>query len=177
MMTGSEYLARIRERERAKRVAEVKERAITLALRLRPEIFLAPAPKLALAPPAPEDTGPIQSAIFTAPIDEVEPPEPPAPRVLVRDVVAIVGERHNTSPEAITSANRGRAVVKARMEAYYLSAALSGLSVSQVAKRIGHRDHTTVLHGVAVFAERHGLPRYDEISRVRALDILERGVL
>ncbi|MCW1844162.1 helix-turn-helix domain-containing protein [Prosthecomicrobium hirschii] len=177
MTTGSEYLARLRERERAKRVAESKERAFKLALRLRPEIFLAGELKPAPAPQAPDVIEPVKSAIFTAPVEEVEPLEPPAPKVWVRDIVAIVGRRHLTSSSSIVGASRRREVVRARMEAYYLAAALSGLSISQVAKRIGGRDHTTVLHGVDVFAARHGLPKYNQISRSQALDILERGVL
>lgn len=51
----------------------------------------------------------------------------------------------------IISEGRATHIVFARQAIYYWSRRLSALSYPQIGKEVGNRDHTTVLHGVALY--------------------------
>ena len=75
------------------------------------------------------------------------PPTPPRPAT-VRNIVAEVAAFHTIAAEHILSPNRKHGIVRPRQIACYLAKDLTKLSLSQIGKRIGGRDHTTVLHSI-----------------------------
>lgn len=85
---------------------------------------------------------------------EPEPVEPPTPppslmpvshwRVIVRDVC----EKHGVILADLLSIRRNKAVVAARHEAMYRMRHETTLSYPQIGKRMGGRDHSTVVYGV-----------------------------
>jgi Bacterial dnaA protein helix-turn-helix len=79
------------------------------------------------------------------------PPLPPPPRPrppTIRNIVAEVAAFHTITADQILSPNRTHRIVRPRQIACYLARHLTKLSVSQIGKRIGGRDHTTVLHSI-----------------------------
>jgi len=59
----------------------------------------------------------------------------------------IVSERYNLKPEHLTSKKRTRNIVYPRQIAMYLCRNLTDLSLPQIGKEFGGRDHTTIIHG------------------------------
>lgn len=62
-------------------------------------------------------------------------------------IVDIVSEHYNTTSAEIYSDNRSRNIAYPRQVAMYLSRKLTGLSLNDIGKLMGNRDHSTVLHG------------------------------
>ena len=62
-------------------------------------------------------------------------------------IVDIVSEHYNTTSAEIYSDNRSRNVAFPRQVAMYLCRKLLGLSLADIGKMMGNRDHSTVLHG------------------------------
>lgn len=93
-----------------------------------------------------------------------------------RDIIGQVGARHGVSIMEMKSERRNRKAVYARQEAMYLGVALTPLSLPQIGRMLGDRDHTTVLHGIRVFAFRHGLPAARACPMETAQQILSQGV-
>ncbi len=75
------------------------------------------------------------------------PPPPPRPPT-IRNIVAEVAAFHTITADHILSPNRTHGIVRPRQIACYLARNLTKLSLSQIGKRIGGRDHTTVLHSI-----------------------------
>ncbi|WP_439273565.1 helix-turn-helix domain-containing protein [Pseudochrobactrum sp. HB0163] len=61
------------------------------------------------------------------------------------------------SPLDLCSARRGGATVHARQAVYYWAWRLCGLSSPQIGRRLGGRDHTTVLHGIVSYQKKRAL--------------------
>jgi hypothetical protein len=76
-----------------------------------------------------------------------KPPATPQPAT-VRNIVAEVAAFHTITADHILSPNRKHGIVRPRQIACYLAKNLTKLSLSQIGKRIGGRDHTTVLHSI-----------------------------
>jgi len=81
------------------------------------------------------------------------PPSPPLrPTVLaapsLRRIIAAVARRHDLTPADLIGPGRCRAVATARGVAMYLARGLTALSLYEVGRRCGGRDHTTVMHAV-----------------------------
>lgn len=72
-----------------------------------------------------------------------------------------VAERNNVRLQDILCQARNKSVVKVRHEAMYCIARDTHLTFTQIAK-LFHRDHTTILHGIRLYADRNGLPRVRE---------------
>ena len=70
------------------------------------------------------------------------PPRPPT----IRNIVAEVAAFHNITTGQILSPSRERRFVRPRQIACYLAKSLTNNSLPQIGRRIGGRDHTTVLH-------------------------------
>jgi chromosomal replication initiator protein len=79
-------------------------------------------------------------------------------RVLARDIIRTVAEAHAISVNDLVCASHSRALVLARHEAAYEIARITRLSLVQIGKALGGRDHTTVLHAIRMHAQRSGLP-------------------
>lgn len=71
-----------------------------------------------------------------------------APPQLARKITKEVAEKHNVSVRDMQSASRFRHIVTARNEAFYRLRNETTLSLPQIGRRFGDRDHTTVLHGI-----------------------------
>lgn len=59
---------------------------------------------------------------------------------------------------AVLSEDRSRDVVAVRHEAAYWMRAKAGLSLPQIGRIMGGRDHTTILNSCISYANKHGLP-------------------
>ncbi|CUH91576.1 chromosomal replication initiator protein DnaA [Herbinix luporum] len=62
-------------------------------------------------------------------------------------IVDIVAEHFNISPADIYSKDKSRAISYPRQIVMYLCRRLTELSVTEIGKALGNRDHSTVIHG------------------------------
>jgi len=93
--------------------------------------------------PQPDQSIPSESGALS-PLPPPSPPRPPT----VRNIVAEVAAFHTITADHILSPNRKHGIVRPRQIACYLAKNMTKLSLSQIGKRIGGRDHTTVLHSI-----------------------------
>ena len=81
-------------------------------------------------------------------------------------VIEAVCQHMGTNEEEIKGPRRSRDIARARQVAMYLMRELAGVSLSQIGRELGGRDHTTVLYG------------HDKIEQaVEVDDVLRRNVL
>jgi hypothetical protein len=79
----------------------------------------------------------------------------PNPWFLVGTRIAkAVAKAHSVSFREMISPRRYRHLAHARQEAIYLMAKYTTLSLGQIGKILGNRDHTTILHGLRVHTNR-----------------------
>ena len=62
-------------------------------------------------------------------------------------IINIVSEHYNITPIDIVSQKRNRDIVYPRQIVMYLCRELTNVSLQQIGKNLGGRDHTTILHG------------------------------
>ncbi|MDD6101950.1 MAG: chromosomal replication initiator protein DnaA [Clostridiales bacterium] len=62
-------------------------------------------------------------------------------------VIDVVSEYYNISPSAIFSKNKSKNIAYPRQIAMYICKQVTSLSLSDIGKAMGGRDHTTILHG------------------------------
>ena len=62
-------------------------------------------------------------------------------------IVEVVAEHHNITPGDIFSKDKSRNISYPRQIVMYLCRRLTDLSVTEIGKILGNRDHSTVLHG------------------------------
>jgi chromosomal replication initiator protein len=74
--------------------------------------------------------------------------------VTVSGVLESVAEHFDIPVEQLTGKSRTQAVVVKRQLAVYLCKALTGESMRTIGKKLGGRDHTTVVHSCRKFSER-----------------------
>lgn len=76
----------------------------------------------------------------------------------VNDVINEIAAKHLVPVPVLLGNGRTRVIIEAKREACYeLKARFQWASWAQIGKWLG-RDHTTVIHGAAMHATRHGLP-------------------
>lgn len=96
-------------------------------------------------------------------------PEPPAPvlgvpmplggweafpvRATAKQIIQQVASKHKIDPGDMVGPSRTRDLVRARREAYYRIRTETKLSLPQIGRRFGGRDHTTILHGIRAYQE------------------------
>lgn len=98
--------------------------------------------------PTPEPRDP--QALFEA----LEPSvAAPAKRITVEMVKRHVAERYGVSQNDLESKSRKREVVRPRQVVMYMARQLTDQSFPQIARRLGPRDHSTVLHGDRLIAK------------------------
>ncbi len=68
--------------------------------------------------------------------------------VTIEDIQKKVSERYNIKVSDMSSARRLRSVARPRQIAMYLAKALTLRSLSEIGKKFGGKDHTTVMHAV-----------------------------
>lgn len=64
-------------------------------------------------------------------------------------IIGEVSAKHRITPIDLCSARRSRALAAARYEAMHRMRSETLMSVSEIGRRLGGRDHTTVLHGLS----------------------------
>jgi chromosomal replication initiation ATPase DnaA len=69
-------------------------------------------------------------------------------RISLDDIVRAVTRRYNVSQSDLVSASRAMRIVHLRQVAMYLARIFTGKSFSEIGRRLGGRDHTSVHHGV-----------------------------
>jgi len=75
-------------------------------------------------------------------------PGTPVTRDRWRIIVDQVAAKHNTTVNDIRSARRGHEIVVARHECFYRLRHETTMSLPQIGRMMGNKDHTTVLHGI-----------------------------
>lgn len=85
----------------------------------------------------------------------IEPAQPAiAPEHIAGDIIdrifAVVARRDGVTADVMRSPERTWKAVNARRKVMYLSYQMSRASLPEIGRRMGGRDHTTVLHAVRV---------------------------
>ena len=68
-------------------------------------------------------------------------------------IIEVVAEHFGVTPEDITSKRRNSEFVRPRQVVMYLCRTLTETSLSGIAKILGKKDHTTVIHGITKITE------------------------
>ena len=100
--------------------------------------------------------------------DLVRPMEPK--RVKIEDIQRVVARQYNVSRSDLLSSRRTANVVRPRQVAMYLAKQLTTLSLPQIGKRFGNRDHTTVMHAVRKIEEL----KISDLSIAEDVELLKR---
>jgi len=77
----------------------------------------------------------------------------------VADIQAVVAEQFGVRLIEMRSARRARSVARPRQIAMYLAWDLTTLSLPQIGRQFGGRDHTTVMHAINVVTDLIGRDR------------------
>lgn len=115
--------------------------------RPRPPRALHPlwVPTVPLLPPPPPDW----SGKPAAPYDAYVAPPPSRPDPFRwRSIIEEVAQKHGVLMSDMRSVRRGRPLVAARHEAMWRMRNETSMSLPEIGRRLGGRDHTTVLHGI-----------------------------
>ena len=68
-------------------------------------------------------------------------------------IIEVVAEHFGVNPEDITSKKRNSEFVQPRQVVMYLCRTLTATSLQSIAKILGKKDHTTVIHGINKISE------------------------
>ena len=79
----------------------------------------------------------------------------PSGEPTLEHLLAMTAEKYGLSLPELSSARRDKAGVNARHEYMWRAKKETSKSLGQIGKACGGRDHTTVLHGLRVYAERN----------------------
>ena len=63
-------------------------------------------------------------------------------------IIEIIGEHFNLTVQELSSTKKSRNIAYPRQMCMYLCRQLTELSLSDIGKKLGNRDHTTILHGI-----------------------------
>lgn len=106
-------------------------------------------PPAYVPPPPPDDPW---FAFPSLPYDDCI--QPPKRRMDAKGIILEVCAKHEISYEMIRSPRRNRIVVAARHEAFYRLSQETSMSLPNIGMKLGGKDHTTVLNGIARHKER-----------------------
>jgi chromosomal replication initiator protein len=73
---------------------------------------------------------------------------PDGSRIMIDDILKVVGRHFNVGRTDLLSPRRARSVVVPRQIGMYLAKKLTSRSLPEIGRRFGGRDHSTVLHAV-----------------------------
>lgn len=76
----------------------------------------------------------------------------------IAEIIRDVAKKHGLTATDIACAGTAKALVRARQEAMFVCASETELSLPAIGRRMGNRDHSTIIHGIRQHAKRHGLP-------------------
>jgi len=141
--------------------ASLRERAVAVRRRLyngRPPVPLSlePPPTVVseVVPDADEElTTKEHKAIIRDIVLVSEAPGPFQWRHIVEEVIA----KHGCTYAQLVGRQRSRELVAARFEAYFRLSEETTLSLPQIGRMLGGKDHTSVLHGIRKYRERNGV--------------------
>lgn len=68
--------------------------------------------------------------------------------VTVESITETIANHFNITPEDIISSKKSRNIAYPRQICMYLCRELTDVSLKDIGKRLGNRDHTTILHGI-----------------------------
>lgn len=88
-------------------------------------------------------------------------------------IINVVAEHFGVSPEDITSKKRTSELVLPRQIVMYLCRQMTPNSLQSIAKAIGKKDHTTVLHGIKTIAKE--MENNEEIKN--KVDIIKKKIM
>lgn len=78
----------------------------------------------------------------------------PVPRRTYQEIEAVACRVFNVTASELKSDRRNRHAVFARQFVMYWAARLTRLSLPQIGRKLGGRDHTTVLHGKRAYVDK-----------------------
>lgn len=88
-------------------------------------------------------------------------------------IIEVVAEHFGISPEDIASKKRTAELVQPRQVVMYLCRQLTEVSLQNIAKSIGKKDHTTVLHGIEKITEK--MENDEELKN--KVDIIKKKIM
>lgn len=91
-------------------------------------------------------------------------------KVTVDEIQQRVAAHYNIKLAEMSSPRRARSVARPRQVAMYLAKQLTSLSLPQIGKRFGNRDHTTVMHAVRKIEEL----KISDLSIAEDVELLKR---
>ena len=91
-------------------------------------------------------------------------------KVTVDEIQQRVAAHYNIKLAEMSSPRRARSVARPRQVAMYLAKQLTTLSLPQIGKRFGNRDHTTVMHAVRKIEEL----KVSDLSIAEDVEMLKR---
>jgi hypothetical protein len=132
-------------------LAELHREHIQRRIRLG-AVPLRPLPIIQLSPPiAPKPRPRIEFfGPFLPTPKEIDRPIAPALRrtFIIKQIINRIASDHDISPAAIIGPNRYASLTRPRFIAIYLVRAITSLSMPEIGKRFGYRDHTTILNAL-----------------------------
>ena len=86
-------------------------------------------------------------------------------RTSVADIVRDVAAKHGLSVNVLLGRNSQRAYAWPRQEAMYrVFTECPHISYPEAGRRLGGRDHTTIMHGVKAYCRRNGMEYADAVN-------------
>jgi chromosomal replication initiation ATPase DnaA len=93
------------------------------------------------------------------PSARIEMPIPKGWRRRWTDIVSQVCKEHHVKRDELLSPCRSENLLEARADLYWYARRDTNLSLADIGRRTGGRDHSTVIHGLARAIARRGEPR------------------
>lgn len=116
-------------------------------------LFVPPVKVTPPTPPPPVVAAEPEPPAWTAPaLVEVDTPTP-GPMPMTSRIIKRVARHYRISVVEMCSHRRERHIARPRQVAMYLIKTLTLRSLPEIGRRLGGRDHTTVLHGVRKIKE------------------------
>jgi chromosomal replication initiator protein len=79
---------------------------------------------------------------------------PARPKMLVAHIQAVVASFYGIKVDYMWSAQRSKDIAHPRQVAMFLSRELTPMSLPQIGRRFGKRDHTTVMYAIRITEQR-----------------------
>jgi chromosomal replication initiator protein len=70
------------------------------------------------------------------------------PRIMLADIIQVCIAQTDLTKADIISPSRKRRIARPRQKIMWLAKHLTSMSLSEIGRHLGGRDHTTVIHGV-----------------------------
>ncbi|KKC39533.1 hypothetical protein WH87_04905 [Devosia epidermidihirudinis] len=149
-----QHYAAVRSRLRAAASFSCRTPRQVIAVRILPghPLFKKPEPPLPMVPVTQESQQRVRDVLDIMSVERPDQPEPGH----AQEIIHQVASKHSLTPVEMLSARRSPPLVLARQEAMYRMSKETLLTLGGIGRRMGGRDHTTVLHSIRKHAERMG---------------------